>query len=249
MAAPTRNNLQTSRSESNASSYSLTGYTPTSGDGRVLVVRAAIMRTTDTATNLSATFDGVGMTEAVTVSDTSGGNRFYRASIFYLINPSTSAGSVVIDAGTTVQGAFIAAVTLLGVDTSSPLGVTDTDSVASATDNSLALVGCAADSLVLALAGSNSALAPSWTWSTATEDFDLAGANDAAEIAGSGGYYAVPSAGNVTLTASRSLSSVRIVGAAAEFKAAPPPTGDGQPMVARARLVPGMRRPHGHQGW
>ena len=24
---------------------------------------------------------------------------------------------------------------------------------------------------------------------------------------------------------------------------------DGQPMVARARLVPGMRRRHGHQGW
>lgn len=26
-------------------------------------------------------------------------------------------------------------------------------------------------------------------------------------------------------------------------------SGTGQPMVARARLVPGMRRPHGHQGW
>lgn len=26
-------------------------------------------------------------------------------------------------------------------------------------------------------------------------------------------------------------------------------TGSGQPTAARARFVPGMRRPHGHQGW
>ena len=187
----------------------------------MLVVRAAIMRTSDTTAPLSATFGGVSMTPAVTMTDTSGSNRFYRTTIFYLVNPSTSAGNVVIDASFTVQGAYIAVVTLLGVDTSSPVGVTATDSVASATDNSLALVGCSAESLILAMVESNSALAPSWTWSTATEDFDLAGANDAAEIAGSGAYYAVPSAGNVTLTASRSLSSVRIIGAAAEFKAAP----------------------------
>jgi hypothetical protein len=35
----------------------------------------------------------------------------------------------------------------------------------------------------------------------------------------------------------------------AEITYTPVATGDGQPMVARARLVPGMRRPHGHQGW
>lgn len=29
----------------------------------------------------------------------------------------------------------------------------------------------------------------------------------------------------------------------------PAPTGDGQPMLARARFVPGMRQPHGWQGW
>lgn len=28
-----------------------------------------------------------------------------------------------------------------------------------------------------------------------------------------------------------------------------PGGGSGQPMIARARLVPGMRRPHGRQGW
>lgn len=247
--AISRNNLQTSRLETNSGTYTLSSYTPTSGSGRVLVVRAAIMRTTDTSTTLTATFGGVSMSSAVSASDTSGGNRFYRATIFYLVNPSTSAGDIVIDAGVTVQGAIITAVTLLGVDTSSPVGATDTDSVASATDNTLSLTGCEADSLVLAIVESNSALAPSWSWSTATEDFDLAGANDTTEIAGSGGYYAVPSAGNVTLTAARSLASVRIIGAAAEFLVAPPPSGTGQPVMARGRQVPGLRRPHGHQGW
>lgn len=29
----------------------------------------------------------------------------------------------------------------------------------------------------------------------------------------------------------------------------PVATGEGQPMMARGRLVPGMRRPHGQQGW
>lgn len=220
MAAPTRNNLQTLREESNASSYTLASYAPTSGAGRVLVVRAAILRTTDASTTLTATFGGTSMTEAVSMTDTSGGARFYRVAIFYLVSPSTAAADIVITAGTTVQGAIIVAVTLLGVDTSSPLGATDTDSVASATNSTLALTGCAADSLVLAIVESNNAAEPSWAWSTATEDFDLAaGLNNTAEIAGSGGYYAVPSAGNVTLTATRSLSAVRIVGAAAEFKA------------------------------
>lgn len=249
MAAPSRNNLQTLREESNASSYTLASYAPTAGAGRVLVVRAAIIRTTGDETTLSATFGGTSMTEAVTISDSSGSTRFYRASIFYLVSPSTAASNIVISAGTTVQGAIIAAVTLLGADTSSPLGATDTDTGVSVADSTLALTGCAADSLVLAIVSSNSASAPTWTWSTATEDFDLAGVNDTAEIAGSGGYYAVPSAGNVTLTATRSLAVTRVIGAAAEFKAAPPEMGEGQPFLARTRLVPGMGRPHGWAGW
>lgn len=34
-----------------------------------------------------------------------------------------------------------------------------------------------------------------------------------------------------------------------EITYTPVDTGDGQPAAARARLIPGMRRPHGHQGW
>ena len=35
----------------------------------------------------------------------------------------------------------------------------------------------------------------------------------------------------------------------AEITYTPAATGDGQPTVARLRLVPGVGRPHGHQGW
>lgn len=43
--------------------------------------------------------------------------------------------------------------------------------------------------------------------------------------------------------------SVEVTTLYAEITYTPVATGDGQPMVARARLVPGMRRAHGHQGW
>lgn len=252
MTAPSRNNLQTLRSETNATSYTLASYAPTSGGGRVLVVRAAILRTVESSTTMTATFGGVSMTSAVSMNDTSS-NRWYRATIFYLVSPSTSADDIVISTGgTTVQGAIIAAVTLLGVDTASPLGVTDTDSVTTI-DSTLGLTGCAAESLVLAILASTSTATagntPSWSWSTATEDFDLATVADTSEIAGSGGYYAVPSAGDVTLAATRSHGAPRVVAVAAEFKAAPPETGEGQPFLARTRLVPGMGRPHGWAGW
>ena len=221
MAAPSRNNQQNTRSEANASSYTLASYTPSSGAGQLLVVRAAILRTAATATTMNVTFGGVAMTEAVTVADTSS-NRYYRQSIYYLATPGTSAADIVVTPSVTVQGCIIDAVTLLGVNIAAPVGVTATDSDTSGTDTTLTLTGCAADSMIIAAVTSTSAAAPSWTWATATEDYDLAGANDTAEIAGSGGYYATPSAGNYTLTPTRSANAPRFLGAAAEFKSFPP---------------------------
>lgn len=250
MTAPSRNNQQTSRYTTNASSYTLAGYTPTSGSGRLLEVRVSGQRNDEVNFTWGVTFGGTALTEAVTVVDTSAGYIF-RVSIFYLVSPSTSSANIVATAtgGGSLAGAIIDAVTLLGVDTSSPLGATATDSDNAATTSTLALTGCAADSLVLAAVASRSSGPPTWSWSTATEDYDLAHASDTAgEIAGSGAYYAVTSAGNVTLTATRSASAPRIVAAAAEFKAAPA-EGEGQPFLARTRLVPGMGRPHGWAGW
>ncbi len=250
MTAPSRNNPQSAHYTNNATSYTLAGYTPTSGSGRLLEVRVSGQRNdTDTFT-WGVTFGGTAMTEAETRLDTSTG-RIYRVSIFYLVSPSTSSLDIVATAtgGSNLAGAIIEATTLLGVDTSSPVGATATDSDASATTSTLALTGCVADSLILAAVASSSGGPPTWSWSTATEDYDLANASDThSEIAGSGAYYVATSAGNVSISATRSSSGLRIVAAAVEFKAAPA-EGEGQPFLARTRLVPGMGRPHGWSGW
>jgi hypothetical protein len=250
MTAPSRNNQQTSRFTTNANSYTLAGYTPTSGTDRMLAVRVSGQRNDEVNFTWGVALGGTSLTEVVTSVDTSSG-RIYRVSVFYLVSPATSSADIVATAsgGGTLVGAIIDAVTLLGVDTSAALGATATDSDASATTSTLSLTGCAADSLILAAVASTSGGPPTWSWSTATEDYDLAHGSDTHnEIAGSGAYYVATSAGNVSISATRSASALRVVAAAAEFKAAPA-EGEGQPFLARTRLVPGMGRPHGWAGW
>ena len=217
--AITRNNQQNTRTTANATSATLASYTPSSGSNSVLVVRVAALRTTEATFTLSCTFGGTGMTEAVT-AETSSTGRWYRTSIFYLISPGTSAADIVATASTTMGGFIIDAVTLLGAAQTSLVGSTDTDAVTNSTANtSYTLTGCTSNSLLVAMVMSTSAGPPTWSWSTATEDYDLAGSSDSAELAGSGGYYET-SGGDVTLTATRSATVAAQVGCAAEFKAA-----------------------------
>lgn len=218
--AITRNNQQNTRSTTNAASATLASYTPTSGSNSVLVVRVAALRTTETTFTLSCTFGGVSMTEAVT-AETSSTSRWFRTSIFYLVNPGTSSGDIVATASATMAGFIIDAVTLLGAAQSSVVGSTDTDAVTNVTaDTSYALTGVSANSLLVAMVMSTCAGPPTWSWTTATEDYDLAGGADTSEPAGSGGYYEAASGGSITLTATRSATVVAQVGCAAEFKMA-----------------------------
>ena len=215
----TRNNQQNTRTVANATSATRASYAPTSGSDRVLIVRASGLRTTEATFTLSCTFGGVGMTEAVT-AETSSSSRWYRTSIFYLIAPSTSAGDIVVTSSQSLTGFIIDAVTLLGAAQTSLVGSTDTDAVTNSTANtSYTLTGCTSNSLLVAMVMSTCAGPPTWSWSTATEDYDLAGSADTAELAGSGGYYET-SGGDVTLTATRSATVAAQVGCAAEFKAA-----------------------------
>ena len=236
MAAPTRNNQANSRFTTNATSATLASYTPTSGSNRILVVRAAAMYGVQSSFTLSATFGGVSMTEAVTaVQDWT--DRYLRVSIFYLINPSGSAGDIVVTASQTMNGFVVDAVTLLGAAQSSPVGATDTDSGTSTDTSSLSLAGCASESLILAAVASNCALAPTWSWSGATEDYELTGTASTAEMAGSGAYYATSSSGTVNITATRSASSLGLAAAAVEFKnSATPQTLTGAHISSTATL-------------
>jgi len=86
----------TYQSLTGVSSYTLTSYTPASGSDRILVVRVHGLRTSDSGafTVDSVTFGGVALTEAVSEKTTST-SRQYRSAIWYLINPSGSAGDIV----------------------------------------------------------------------------------------------------------------------------------------------------------
>lgn len=225
--AITISNHQTTRTTANATSATLASYTPAAGSDRILVVRAAGIRTAETAYTFSATFGGVAMTQAVTMPATSV-SRYYRTSIFYLVAPSGSAGHIEVTASATIGGFVISAVTLVGAKQASPLGATDTDAVDNSTEvTSYGLTGTSAGSVILAVVASNTDDLPLWTWATATEDFDLNGTADSGEIAASGGRY-VTAGGSVTVTATRSSTIGAQAGCAAEFLAA----GAGLPVKA-----------------
>ena len=120
----------TTSSTTNANSYTLSSYTPATGTNRILVVRVHGLGSNDTGTYgvSSVTFGGVALTEAVTLRHT-GASRTYRTSIYYLINPSSSAGNIVVTFSQTVQGCIIAADTLTGAAQTSPIAETNTDIV------------------------------------------------------------------------------------------------------------------------
>jgi hypothetical protein len=217
----TINNQQTSRTTTNGTSYTLASYTPTSGSDAVLVVRASGLRTVETTYTLSATFGGVAMTSAVS-EENSTTSRWYRTSIFYLVAPGTSSGDIVVSASATISGFLIDAVTLLGAAQTGTLGVTDTDAQPSGTnDTSYTLNGCTSGSVLLAAVGSTAANAPSWSWTTATKDYDPSVADSSSEVAGSGAYY-FTSGGDVTIGATRLAGGSGQVGCVAEFKRVPP---------------------------
>lgn len=219
----TRNNQQSTRSTANASSYTLPNYAVTAGSDRGLLVRVHAQRNTEADFTLACTFGGVSLTEAATTT-TSGTSRWWRTSVFYLIGPAATTADIVVNASAVLTGMVIEAETLLGAAQSGLIGATDTDAVNGAA-TSYTLAGCTSNSLILAAVSSNNASTPTWSWTTATENYELNGAADSAEVAGSGASYET-SGGDVTITATRSASGLQ-AGVAVELKAA---TGGGPVM-------------------
>lgn len=212
-----KNNPQQFQSNANQATYTLPDYAVTNGSDRLLVVFAHLQRGVEADFTAAATFNGVSLTQAVTASGSSS-SRWYRVCIWYLIAPAVVTANVVVTSSAALQGALIGAVTLTGAAQSSVLGQTATGSGDPATMN---LVSCLSGSLVVAAVVSNSNGAPTWTWTTAIEDYDLNYGNDSAEVAGSAASYLVPSGGNVTVSADRTGTAPAQLGAAAEFKRVP----------------------------
>jgi len=217
--AITRNNQQTLNDAGNASSYTLANYVVSSGTDRVLVVRVASQKNTTGTISPTATYGGTSMTLAASDGAASGGNRYHWVGIFYLINPTVGTADIVVTISAGATGCIVAAEVLTGAAQSSLIGATDTDR--GNPTNDLALTGCVADSLVLAAVVSDSSTGSSWTWSTATESYDLNnGSNVATDAASSGGHYAVSASGDVTVSATRASAAPVQYGVAVEFKAA-----------------------------
>ena len=230
----TRDNQQSTSTTTGATSFTYS-YTVNSGSNRLLVVTAHFMRNSTTDYTTSATWDGNAMSKAAEATATST-NRRTRVVVFYTIAPDVKTADIVLSTGgATMAGFGIGAVTLQGAKQSSPVGSTTTDTTNPAA--SLALTGLTSGSMVYALAGSDSGSTPTWTWSTATEAYDFNNGNDNAEVAGSGGYFAVPSSGNHTLTATRSSSGAHHAAAAAEFFEAAAATHSVRLVNPRGRLV------------
>lgn len=75
----------------------------------------------------SITYDGDSMTEAAYVEFSSyGSNRKESVSVWYLVNPSTGANDLVVTWGVNANRFSYVAFSLSGVDTSDPLGATQT---------------------------------------------------------------------------------------------------------------------------
>lgn len=232
--ALTTNNRQSTHSTTNGTSYTLASYAIPAGSNRVLVVRVGAQRGAETDFTLSATFNSVAMTEALSDTVTSTSRR-QKVAVFYLIAPDQTTANIVVTSSVTLQGCWIVAETLLDCHQTTPTGGTDTDQGNPVTSFS---VSATAGSLILAAVCTTSGLTPTWSWSTATEDYDInAGANDTAEVAGSCGSLAVVSTGANTFSATRSATASAQAGVAVEFK---PATAPVSTRVVKRHLAQGL---------
>lgn len=224
MAAAISGN-QTYQTDTTDTVYTLSSYTPAAGSNRILVVRVNALRTSETGafTVDSVTFGGVSLTQAIQANTTSTA-RTYRSAIFYLINPSSSAGDVVVTLSHAASSCIISADTLTGALQSSPVGLTGSSTATPAA--SIADTSSESGSIgILAVTTRCQGGTPSWTFSDSgaaasyVEQYDIAVVpSDSTEVAGAGASVLGPSVVTDHL-ATQSASNVQVA-VYAEFKAA-----------------------------
>jgi hypothetical protein len=214
----------------NTSGYTLSSYTPAAGSNRVLVVRVHGLRTADDTATFSVdsvTFGGVALTEASTVRNTSS-SRVYRAAVWYLVNPSSSAGDVVVTFSQAAGGCIIAADTLTGVNLTAPYRHENSATDADGGEIVVSMIAPWAGHLILAAVTSHCQSNPSWTWSGSpigtapvTEQYDMcAGDNVSTEVSGSGASMEISSDAGSYYARTYQISTRPQAMCAVEFSAA-----------------------------
>lgn len=245
----------TAQSTTSGTVYTLASYTPAAGNNRILVVRVHALRTADDTANVAVsgvTFGGVALTEAVTIRHTST-SRVYRTAIWYLINPAGSAGDIVVTLSNPAASAIIAADTLTDAAQTSPVNQAATGTSNSGGSVSASLPGAPASGhLIVAAVTSHCQSDPTWTWTdssfphTTTEQYDIRTASNVSTRVSGSGAYTTDLESFYFVQADQSSTRPQAL-CIAEFKQVE--VAAGQPTAVRGRLIPGVGRPHGWQGW
>lgn len=190
--AITTGNPQSTRSTTNASSYTLASYNVASGSNRVLVVLVSLLRSNENGVTVDGvTFGGVSLTEGRIATGTSTSRSNY-VGIWYLVNPSVSTASIVVTPSASMAGAIVGAITLYGVAQATSVGVTQSVSNTTNTVNLYTETGVTTGGMAIVAASANSNNGPTWELgdNPATEIYDLNDGNSSNEVAGAGGYVA-----------------------------------------------------------
>lgn len=226
--AITVNNPQAFRSASNGTSYYFMGsdYTAIAG---LLVVRVFAQSAANTSFSLSASWDGDPIPPIASKEHTSP-NRWYRSAIFAL-EVEAATKPIQVTSTQTLTGVIIEASVLTGL-AASPVGQIAQETVDNTQPIALPLTGLTSGSLVLAIVGSVSQGPPTWSWTNAAEDFDLAHASSALTEPAATGAHADISGSSLTITATRSAAAHQ-VGVAVEFLA----DSELEPIEASAALT------------
>lgn len=107
-----------------ASALTLSGsFTVAGGNNSILIV--PVLLQAGSANNLTATYNGVSMSQAVFCAGNAGGAVSRRICLFYLVNPPAGAHTVAVSWGTACQG-YAEPLEYSGVDQVSPIGATVT---------------------------------------------------------------------------------------------------------------------------
>ncbi len=216
-------NLQTQRWSTNLNTYTLGSYAVSgSNSNRILAVLASFMRTNESGiTPTGITWNSQNLIEAASITGTSS-SRTYYAGIWYLINPAAATSDIVASPGATMGGAILSALTLYDAAQTDVVVDTDVSSITIDNDAYYSAGVSGREDMHLAMAVSNAANNPTWTWSSTysahTELYDLnEGSSTTGEIAGSGAYCPVPD-GYIGIGFTCAVTPVRTVGVAVRFK-------------------------------
>ncbi len=181
------------------------------GVQRLLVVVFSGMRGALGSWSSSVTFNGAAMTLGA-ANESAGSTRNVRTEVWYLVNPPGGAAyQVSVSTSATMQGFSLAAISLTGVDQSSPVGNAGTDT-GNKSNYSVGLTTAVADAWIIGGAGIRNGTR---TWApqgSTVEVYEQAsGSSTTNDVVGCGNYLVCTGAGSYSLAADADNSNYGVM--------------------------------------